>query len=104
MAGEGGGQVDLGVRWGWGEVMGRDPMKGWSQRLGERQEGPPGVDSGRTKASSSQRAAWIREKILDDSLTELSRSGAGPPSIVTHTIPASVADFGNLRLRRTFRA
>lgn len=84
-------------------------MKGRAQGLGGMEEGAPGKgrqegDSGRTKASSSQRAARIHEKLLDDSLTELSKSGAGSPSTVRHGIPGSVAEFENLRLRKTFRA
>lgn len=61
-------------------------------------------NSGRTKAFSSQRAARIHENLLDDSLTELRKSGAGPPSTVRHRSPVSVAEFENLRLGRTYRA
>lgn len=83
--------------------------EGVGTEAGGREEGAPGKgrqggDSGRTRASSSQRAARIHEKLLDDSLTELSKSGAGPPSTVRPTIPGSVAESENLRLRRAFRA
>lgn len=47
-------------------------------------------DSGRTEASSSQRAAWIHEKLLDDSLTELRKAGTAlPPATIRHAIPGS---------------
>lgn len=40
-------------------------------------------DSSRTEASSPQMTAWIHEKLLDDSLTELNQAGTG----LAHLLP-----------------